>query len=98
MSSRKKGPKTRPSELGSAIRQSMAEQVIRPNSQIRKEYDRRGCKPSIRDIQQGRPAIEVAGHIIARLQQVGSDAPGLVEVSERFRDNALAVRIIDIAG
>lgn len=94
MERRRKGPKSRPNPISRKV-QALAESVIRKNSPIRWEYDQRECKPPISDLQ-GRPAIEVAGHIIARLHEAGSASPELNDVSQSFRDNAIAVRIIEM--
>lgn len=97
--SRRRGPKTKPSNPNSARIQDMAERVIRPVSELRREYDRRGCKPPISEIQQGRPAIEVAGHIIARLEEVciPPQPEGLTSMANSFRSNDIPVRVIELA-
>lgn len=95
----RRGPKTKSSNPNSARIQGMAERVIRPVSDLRREYDRRGCKPPISEVQQGRPAIEVAGHIIARLEEVcmSSQPEGLAPMAESFRSNDIPVRVIELA-
>lgn len=96
---KRRGPKSRPSNPNSAKIQDMAERVIRPVSDLRREYDRRGCKPPISEIQQGRPAIEVAGHIIARLEDVCAASPpeGLTSMASTFRSSDIPVRVIELA-
>lgn len=96
---KRRGPKSRSSNPNSARIQDMAERVIRPVSELRREYDRRGCKPPISELQQGRPAIEVAGHIIARLEDVCMPKPpeGLATMANNFRSNDIPVRVIELA-
>lgn len=95
---KKRGPKNRTIDPQSKRTQQMAESVIRSNSPIRQAYDRYQCQPPIGAFQ-GKPAIEVAGHVIARVQQIagGNAVPELEPIATSFRDNAIAVRIIDMA-
>lgn len=96
--SRRRGPISRPSNPKSARVQDIAERVIRPVSGLRREYDRRGCRPPISEIQQGRPAIEVAGHIIARLEEVcvSTQPEGLNQMANHFRSNDIPVKVIEL--
>jgi len=96
MSGRRKGPITKSIDPRVRRTQQIAESVIRPNSPIRRAYDSHGCQPPIGSIK-GVPAIEVAGHIIARVEQTGISMPELVSTATVFRDNAIAVRVIGVA-
>ncbi len=86
----------RPNDKAAQRIQRAAESVIRRNSPIRNDYDERNCQPPMAMLQ-GRSAIEVAGHVVARLHEVGSDVAGLDQASTYFQDNAIPVRVIDLA-